>query len=100
MSQHNDNEIDISLSQSEKQKLKKILEESQRHTALDAEQLAGEISQEQSDRLTRRMADLTEMILKLDSQMDALKTAARLSHQKSERLNQRLDAVIHALKNS
>jgi len=100
MSKHNDDQIDISLSQSERQKLKKILEESQGHPALDAEELAGEISQAQSGRLIRRMADLTEMILKLDSQMEALKTAARLSQQKSERLNQRLDAVIHALKNS
>ncbi len=97
MSKRNGNEIDISLSQTEKKKLETILEESQRHTALNDDQLAEAINQDQLNRLTRRMADLTEMILRIDSQMESLKSVARLSHQKSERLSQRLDAVIRAL---
>jgi hypothetical protein len=50
------------------------------------------------DRLARRLADVSEWLLTIDRQMTALVEVMRLSHQKSELLNQRLDAVIAALK--
>lgn len=56
--------------------------------------------QRQLDDVMRRVADLTEMVLKLEGQITPLVTILELTQEKSERLNQRLNAVISALKES
>ncbi|MGA6924739.1 MAG: hypothetical protein WBY88_03595 [Desulfosarcina sp.] len=52
----------------------------------------------QLDSITQRLADLTEIVLRLDRQISPLVEIVRLSHRKSELLNQRLESVIDALK--
>jgi len=88
----------IGLSEAEKDDLEKMIAEFHRHRPEDTLGEAGEPIQDQVDRLTRRVADLTQMVLTIDRQMAPLVEVIRLSHQKSELLNQRLDAVIVALK--
>ena len=53
--------------------------------------------QDQIEDVMTRLADLTEMVLRLDRQVAPLMKILQLTHEKSERLNQRLDAVINAL---
>ena len=86
------------LSKAEKDDLEKMIGEFHRHRPEDASEAAREPLQNQTDQLTQRLADLTEMVLTIDRQMAALAENIRLSHQRSELLNQRLDAVIASLK--
>ena len=88
----------VGLTKTEKQGLETMAGEFRRHLPADALAEAREPIQTQLDSLTRRLADLTEMVLSIDRQMAPLAEVVRLSHQKSELLNQRLDAVIAALK--
>jgi hypothetical protein len=86
------------LSEAEKDDLEKMIGEFRRHRLKDSHGKTNEPIQAQLDHLARRLADLTEMVLTIDRQMDRLVEVIRLSHQKSELLSQRLDAVIAALK--
>jgi len=88
----------VGLSEAEKNDLEKMIGEFRRHRPNDASMETGEPIQGQLDSLTRRLADLTEMVLTTDRRIATLMEVIRLSHQKSELLNQRLDAVIAALK--
>ena len=100
MSQQKIDALPVGLSEAEKDDLEKMIGEFRRDRLKDAD-ASGETRepiQAQVDRLTRRLADLSESVLTTDRQMAALVEVMRLSHQKSELLNQRLDAVIAALK--
>ena len=98
MSQKKIDAFTVGLSKAEKQDLQKMTGEFRRQRPADDLTEAREPIQTQLDSLTRRMADLTEMVLTIDRQLAPLAAVVRLSHQKSELLNQRLDAVIAALK--
>ena len=98
MSQQEIDALDTGLSEAEKNDLEKMIGEFRRDRSQDAPGEARAPIQAQVDRLTRRLADLSEWILTTDRRMAALMEVIRLSHQKSELLNQRLDAVITALK--
>jgi len=98
MSQQEIDALDPGLSEAEKNDLDKMIGEFRRDRSPDAPGDAREPIQVQVDRLTRRLADLSEWILTTDRRMAALVEVIRLSHQKSELVNQRLDAVISALK--
>ena len=84
MSQQKIDALDVGLSEAEKDDLEKMIGDFHRDRPRDAPGEAGESIQAQLDSLSRRLADLVDIM--------------RLSHQKSELLNQRLDAVIAALK--
>jgi prophage DNA circulation protein len=88
----------VGLSEAEKDDLEKMLGEFRREPPMDVASAEEASVQSQLDRITRRLADLTEKVLHLDRQMAPLMEIIRLSHQKSELLSQRLDAVIAALK--
>ena len=51
----------------------------------------------QLERITGRLADLTEIVLALERQFTPLLEIVHLSHEKSEVLSRRLDAVIAAM---
>ena len=91
-------ELAVGLTEAEKDDLEKMIGEFRRQgtpavLADDREPL-----QDQLDRITQKLADLTEMFLRIDRRLEPLAEVIRLSHQKSELLNRRLDAVIDALK--
>lgn len=88
----------VGLSEAEKHDLEKMIGEFRRHHPVDSHAEAREPIQAQVDSITRRLADLTEMLLTIDRQVARLVEVIRLSHQKSDLLIQRLDAVIAALK--
>ena len=98
MSQQKGDTFPVGLSEAEKNDLEKMISEFRRYRPNEAGREAGEPIQSQLDSLARKLADLTEMVLTTDRQMATLMEVIRLSHQKSELLNQRLDAVIAALK--
>jgi hypothetical protein len=98
MSQQKIDAFAAGLSEAEKDDLEKMIGDFRRDRPQDAFREAREPIQAQVDRLTRRLADVSEWLLTTDRQMTALVEVMRLSHQKSELLNQRLDAVIAALK--
>ena len=98
MSQQKIDAFTVGLSEAEKDDLEKMIGDFRRDRPEDARGETRESIQAQMANLTRRMADLSEMVLSTDRQMAALVEVIRLSHQKSELLNQRLDAVIAALK--
>ncbi len=98
MSQQKVNEFTVGLSEAEKHDLEKMIGDFRRHRPEDALAATREPIQAQLDSITRRVADLTEMFLTMDRQIAPLVEVIRLSHKKSELLNQRLDAVIAALK--
>ena len=90
--------LGVGLSAAEKHALEKIIDESGHH---DVEYpVEPKVpTQDQLDAVTQKLADLSQMVLAIDRQITSLIAVIRLSHQKSECLNQRLDAVIAALKN-
>jgi hypothetical protein len=98
MSRSKDDAFTVGLSKDEKDDLEKMIGEFRRHCPADDLQEATQPVQAQMDSLTRKLADLTGMVLSIDRQLAPLVEIIRLSHQKSELLNQRLDAVISALK--
>jgi hypothetical protein len=98
MSQQKVDSFTVGLSEAEKDDLEKMLGEFRREPPMDVPSAEKASVQSQLDRITRRLADLTEKVLHLDRQMAPLMEIIRLSHQKSELLSQRLDAVIAALK--
>ena len=98
MTQRKTGGLDTGLSEAEKNDLEKMIGEFRRDRSPDAPGEAREPIQVQMDRFTRRLADLSEWVLATDRRIAALTEVMRLSHQKSELLNQRLDAVISALK--
>lgn len=98
MSQQKIEAFAAGLSEAEKDDLEKMIGEFRRDRPQDDPGQTREPIQDQVERLTRSLADLSEWVLTTDRQMAALVEVVRLSHQKSELLNQRLDAVIAALK--
>lgn len=98
MPQQKDDLFTPGLSKAEKQDLEKMIGEFRRPRPVDARGESREPIQTQLDSITRRLADLTEMVLTIDRQIVPLMEIIRLSHQKSELLAQRLEAVIAALK--
>lgn len=91
-------EFPIGLSEAERQDLEKMIGEFHGNREAGSTKAAREPIQSQLDSITRRLADLTEMVMGIDRQTASLVEVIRLSHRKSELLNQRLDAVIAALK--
>ena len=98
MPPHSLDAFPVGLSEAEKEDLEKMIGEFRRQSHTDSHAEAKAPLQAQLDSITQRLADLTEMLLTIDRRMDPLAEVIRLSHQKSELLNQRLDAVIAALK--
>ena len=98
MSQQKIDALDVGLSEAEKDDLEKMIGEFHRNRPKDAPEEAREPIQVQLDSLSRKLAGLGDVVLTIDRQMAALVDIMRLSHQKSRLLNQRLDAVIAALK--
>lgn len=98
MPQQKKDELSVGLSEAEKQDLEKMIGEFRRKRPEETHSATSGPHQAQLDSVTRRMADLTEMVLAMDRQMAPLAEVIRLSHKKSELLSQRLDAVIAALK--
>jgi prophage DNA circulation protein len=98
MSQQKVDSFTVGLSEAEKDDLEKMLGEFRRESPMDVPSAEKASVRSQLDRITHRLADLTEKVLHLDRQMAPLMEIIRLSHQKSELLSQRLDAVIAALK--
>lgn len=86
------------LSEAEKDDLEKMIGEFRRQRGSDADTESDDSIQTRLNQITQRLVDLTETVLAIDRQMASIVEIIRLSHQKSERLNQRIDAVIAALK--
>lgn len=98
MSQQKIDEFTVGLTEAEKNDLEKMIGEFRQKSPMDAISATKESTQAQLDSITRRLAELTEKVLRIDRQMTPLVELHRLSHQKSELLSQRLDDVIAALK--
>jgi ABC-type transporter Mla subunit MlaD len=98
MSQQKFDPFTVGLSEAEKDDLEKMIGEFRRKQSENAQGEASQPFQSQIDNLTRRLADLSQMVLTIDRQMEPLVAVMRLLNQKSELLNQRLDDVIEALK--
>ena len=98
MSQQKFDPFTVGLSEAEKDDLEKMIGEFRRQRPKNDHGEAGQPIQAQIDSLTRRLADLSQMVLTIDRQMAPLVEVMRLSRKKSELLNQRLDAAIAALK--
>jgi hypothetical protein len=91
--------LGVGLSDAEKHALEKIIAECGQHRHVESPVEPKTPTQDQLEAVTQKLADLSHMVLAIDRQITTLIAVIRLSHQKSERLNQRLDAVIAALKN-
>lgn len=98
MSQQKLDTLPIGLSEAEKDDLETMIGEFRRQRRINPATEANEPLQAQLDSITQRIADLTETVLKIDRRMAPLVEINHLSHRKSELLNERLDAVIVALK--
>ena len=98
MSKTDLNTLAFGLSEAEKDDLEKMIGEFRRQRQSDADTITDVSIQTRLNQITQRLVDLTETVLAIDRQMASIVEIIRLSHQKSERLNQRLDAVIAALK--
>jgi hypothetical protein len=88
----------MEISAAEKDDLEKMIGAFRRHRPPALETNPAEPFQDQLDRMDQRLADLTDMILRINRRMAPLAKVVRLSQQKTERLNRRLDAVIEALR--
>jgi hypothetical protein len=86
------------LSEAEKQDLEKMIGEFRQERPTEGLSETRGSNRAQLDSVTRRLGDLTEMVLSIDRQLAPLAEIVRLSHKKSELLSQRLDTVIAALK--
>lgn len=98
MPQQKTDPLNAGLSETERQDLERMVDEFHRPLSEKESAIPPTSIQSQLDALTRRLADLTEMVLDQERRISPLVEIIRLSHQKSERLNRRLDAVIEALK--
>lgn len=90
--------LTVGLTEAEKHDLEKMIGEFHQKSEAGAPLAEKGPTQAQLDGINQRLADMIEMVLKIDRQMAPLVEIIRLSHQKSELLTQRLDAVIAALK--
>ena len=98
MSEDKNDPLAIGLTEAEKNDLEKMIAEFRCQSSPDLEANERESFQDQIDRINRKLAELTEMVLRIDRRLDPLVDVIRLSHQKSDLLNRRLDAVIDAMK--
>ena len=98
MPQMNLDSLVVGLSEAEKDDLERMISEFRCQDLSDPDEGIDNPLKAQLDSTTQKLNQLTKMVLKIDRQMAALVEVIGLSHQKSELLNQRLDAVIAALK--
>lgn len=92
--------INPGLSKAEKDDLEKMIGQfrQEQKKACD-EPVDPEAMQKQIEAINKRLAYLTKMFLTLDKRMQPLFETIRLTCQKSAILNQRIDAIIEALRN-
>jgi len=88
--------LNMGLSEEERQDLEKMIGEFQQarpHAEMDIDSL-----QNQIEEMNKRMAYLTNMFLTIDRRMKPLYEIIRLTFEKSEILNQRINAIIDAIR--
>lgn len=91
-------ELNIGLSEEEKNDLERMIGEFQKgRDAKNAPQDPASL-QKQIKVMNKRLAYLTSMFLAIDRRMQPLYEITRLTFEKSELLNQRIDAIIEALR--
>ncbi|WP_319526264.1 hypothetical protein [uncultured Desulfosarcina sp.] len=98
MSQPVSDAFPMGITAAEKDDLEKMIGEFRRQHPPASEASGRESVQDQLDRIHQKLADLTDMILRINRRMEPLAEVVRFSQQKTELLNRRLDAVIEALK--
>ncbi len=88
------------LSKAEKDDLEKMIGQfRQEQETAGSEPADLETMKKQIEAINKRLAYLTNMFLTLDKRMQPLFETIRLTCQKSDILNQRIDAIIEALRN-
>ena len=97
MSEENSPSFAVGLTDAHKDKLEKMLQELRKTAQETGHGENRDAVASQLERITGRLADLTEIVLALERQFTPLLEIVRLSHEKSEVLSRRLDAVIAAM---
>jgi lauroyl/myristoyl acyltransferase len=91
-------EFNVGLSEEEKEDLEKLMKEFKREQSVSLSGTTLEDVQEQVRFMGERLAQLSEMLLKLDKKTHSLYKILRLSYQKSEDMNDRIDSIIKTIK--
>ncbi len=100
MQQNSPSFLNPGLSKAEKDDLEKMIgqfRDEQKKTRDEPADL--ETLKKQIEAINKRLAYLTNMFLTLDKRMEPLYETIRLTCQKSDILNQRINAIIDALRN-
>ena len=91
-------DIDIGLSEAEKNDLEEMIGQFQKEREQGEPPLTVENLQEQIDVINERMANLSNLFLNLDRRIKPLYETIRLTYQKSEVLNQRINTLIDSIR--
>lgn len=90
-------ELNIGLSEEEKEDLEKLIKEFKGEQPVSISGITLEDVQDQVRSMGERLAQLSEMLLKFDKRLTSLYTISRLSYQKSEDMNERIDAIMKSI---
>lgn len=91
-------EFSLGLSEEEKRDLEIMIADFQKDcTRLSGAGPGADPIQEQLDALSKRLAELTRMLLTLDRRMKPLYEIIRLTYKKSEILNERINMIIESI---
>jgi Mg2+ and Co2+ transporter CorA len=90
-------ELNVGLSEEEKEDLEKLIKEFKSEQPVSISDITLEDVQGQIRSMGERLAQLSEMLLQSDTRLKSLYTILRLSYQKSEDMNERIDAIIKSI---
>ena len=91
-------DLNIGLSEEEKRDLEQMICQFQEKRSESRPETDLESIQQQIDTINQRLADLSNLFLKLDRRIKPLYETLRLTYQKSEVLNQRINTLIESLR--
>ena len=91
-------ELNIGLSEEEKNDLEEMIGQFQKERTRIQPAADFETIQKQIDTINQRLANLSNMFLNLDRRIKPLYETIRLTYQKSEVLNQRINALIDSIR--
>lgn len=90
-------ELNVGLSEEEKEDLEKLIKEFKSDQPGSISDITLEDVQGQIKSMGERLAQLSEMLLQSDTRLKSLYKILRLSYQKSEDMNERIDAIIKSI---
>ena len=98
MTDENQTEIIVGLSDGEKQELEELIASFKEKEPSAPPDPSAEEVHNQIDSMGAKLADFGEVLLKFDAKMKSFYEILRLSHKKSEIMNHRIDTVIELMR--